>query len=172
MPPKLGSLGPYSNKQHSCCDHSAWHSLPHSLPHHLPALLSAGPALVPNGVYNVFGSCQVVNSNTPMYCPPDGDSTKAESQVYVERTDGGSGLIKPGDTLLWKSLSTGKYCRSVDDPVSIMCDLDVPTPKSVITYTGALETSGHSNTGANPRGCSHAAAAPCWHSHHSIGGLY
>jgi hypothetical protein len=110
---------------------------------HLPAS-PAGPLLVPHGVYNVFGTCQVVNDTTPMYCPPGTDTTQPESQVYVERADGGSGLIKPGETLFWKSVATGKYCRNVDNPPSIACDLDVPTLESVITYTGGLGACGRS----------------------------
>lgn len=100
--------------------------------------------MTPNLAYNIFGSgiCKVVNASSPMVCPVTGNTSdpSPEAQVYVSRADGGTGPVKPEEEVLWRSVSTGKYCRSVDPPGSasyIMCDLDTPTPASVITYTGS-----------------------------------
>lgn len=110
--------------------------------HALPLFL-VGPPLTPNTGYNIFGDgiCRVTNASNPMVCPPGNSSaTTPEAQVFVSRPDGGSGPILPGDTVYWRSVATGKYCRSVDPPGAasyIACDLDSPTPSSVITYTGS-----------------------------------
>ncbi len=101
-------------------------------------LSSAAPQLVAGAAYSIFGNgnCQVEEPTSPMTCPAEGDTSTPQNQIIVTRPDNTTAPIRAGDMVHWQSAATGKYCRNVESPPSILCDLDTAGTASEITFTG------------------------------------
>ncbi len=111
-----------------------------------PSELVPAPAnLTSGGTYNIVvgGPCRVEVASSYMYCPAGPQLNDAAEQFAVFPAGGNSlspgDQLRPGSSILIKSIKTGKFCRvvAVGNKQQLLCDVDSASAASTMEFTGS-----------------------------------